>query len=139
MIAVRVACINATWRSNARTPRTLADISEPTATITTATSASATSTSMMVKPASRRSVDGGAAENNFHPPCQPVNATFETCIEARQCDRAAARGAVGEKANGRKRGAPLAGLGQYRIEVNVVGNADRRRRRPGADRAAAGI
>src|ERR1700751_5578413 len=96
-IAVRIACISATCRSSARTPRTLPAMTAPTATITTATSASATSTSRIVKPASRRSVDGDVAGNNLDPPGQPVDADFVGRIEARQRDGAAAGQAVGEE------------------------------------------
>src|SRR5580700_373043 len=128
---MRVACVSATCRSRARTPRTLPAITDPTATITTATNASATSTSRIVKPASRRSVDGDVTGNNLDPPGQPVDADFIGRIEARQRDGAAAGHAVGEEANGRQRRLPLARLRQHRVKMHVVGNADSGLRRAG--------
>src|ERR1700675_2414725 len=98
-MTVRVACISATCCSSDRTPRTLVAITDPIATMPTATIASAISTSMIVKPASRRSVGGGVAGNNLDPPGQPVNANFKARIEARQRDGGAAGRAVGKQDN----------------------------------------
>src|SRR5262245_47028784 len=101
--AARAACTSATCCSNLRTPRALIAISEPIATMVTATSASATSTSIMVKPSSERSVGDDVAWDNLDPPCQPVHTNFITGIKAGKRDRAAARRAVGKKADGRQR------------------------------------
>src|SRR5882757_363004 len=121
---VRAVCISATCCSSERTPRTLADITEPIATTETAMIASAISTSMIVKPASRRSVGGDTARDNLDPSGQPVDTNFKSRIEPRQRDGPAARHPVGEKRNGRQRGLPVAGLRQQGIEVDVVGDAD---------------
>src|ERR1700721_2302556 len=121
VITGRVACINATGCPRDRPPRTLVAIPEPIATMETATIASAISTSMIVKPASRRSVGGGVAGNNLDPPGQPVNANFKAGIETRQRDGPAARRSVGKETDGRQRRLLPAGLRQDGIEAYVVG------------------
>src|SRR6202040_3118662 len=103
-------CISATWFSSARTPRALVDITDPIATIETATIASAISTSMIVKPASSRSVGKCRTGDNLDPSGQPVDANFVGHVEPAQRDRTPARHAVGEKTDGRQRRALPAGL-----------------------------
>src|ERR1700743_2192727 len=124
VMTVRVACISATWCSSDRTPRTLVAITEPIATMETATIASAISTSMIVKPASPRSVGGGVAGNNLDPPGQPVNTDFKTSIEARQPDGPPARRSVCKKTDSRQRCLLPAGLRQYGVEAHIVGDVD---------------
>ena len=60
-MTLRAVCISATCCSNARTPRTFVDMTEPIATMETATTASAINTSMIVKPACELSIGGGVA------------------------------------------------------------------------------
>src|SRR5690348_11700438 len=123
-MTARATCVSVTCCSNERTPRILVAINEPIETITTATSARATSTSMIVKPASRHSLDGRIAGDNVHPPRQPIDADLIARIEARQRDGAPARGAIGKETDRRQRGLPPAGLRQHRIEANIIRNAD---------------
>src|SRR5262249_44010957 len=139
VITVRAACISATCCSSERTPRALPDISDPIATMQTATTASATSTSMIVKPASRRSVDDVLARNNLDPSGQPVDTNFITGIEARQRDRAATGGTVGEEADGRQRRLLPAGLRQQGVEADIIGDADCCPRCTGMNHAIAGV
>src|SRR3984885_11334998 len=134
-MTVRAVCISATCCSSDITPRTLVAINEPIATMETATIASAISTSIIVKPASRRSVGAGLVWNNLDPSGQPVDANLVAGVEAGQRDGAAAGCAVGKEADGRQRRLLPARLRQQRIEADVVGNADGIPRRAGTNGA----
>src|ERR1700726_3259132 len=112
VITERAVCISVTCCSSRRTPRTFVDMTDPIARIDTATIASAINTSMIVKPASRRSIDGGVVRSNFDPSGQPVDANLIAGIEPRQRDGAAARHSAGKKADGRQGRTPVAGLRQ---------------------------
>src|SRR3569833_3575055 len=121
-------CTSATWFSSARTPCALVDINCPMAMIDTATSASATSTSMMVKPASRRSIEARSVGKrctgvHLYPAGQPVDADLIGHIETAERDRTAARHAVRKEADDRQRCALAAALRQQRIEAHVVRNS----------------
>src|SRR5258708_37163414 len=90
VMTVRGVCINVTCCSSKRTPRTFVDMTDPIATMETATTASAINTSIIVKPASRPSIGGGAAGDNLDPSGQPVDATFVAGIQPAQPDGSAA-------------------------------------------------
>src|SRR5882724_12956848 len=120
----RAVCIRVTCCSSERTPRTFVDITDPIATMETATTASAINTSMIVKPASRRSIGGGVARNNFNPSGQPVDANLVANIKSRQRDGPATRHSAGKETDGRQDFMPVAGLRQQRIETDILRNSD---------------
>src|SRR5258705_11369154 len=112
VMTLRAVCINVTCCSSKRTPRTFVDMTDPIATMDTATTASAINTSMIVKPASRPSIGGGAAGDNFDPSGQPVDANFVAGIEPHQCDDPTTRHSAGKKGDDQQGRKPVAGLRQ---------------------------
>src|SRR5258705_5013213 len=108
VIMERAVCINATCCSSERTPRTFVAITDPIATMETATSASAINTSMIVKPASLRSVGCGAAGDNFDPSGQPVDANLVCRLLLEKKNKSVDGHHASSKNDGRQNRTPVA-------------------------------